>query len=191
MRMTRWLHRIFKALLWLVLLSAAALGAWVFHAQPMYDGQLRSEGVQQPVQIKRDAADVVHIFAQSNRDAAFALGFAHAQDRSWQLEFNRRVMHGELSDILGEVTLPTDKLMRTLGLMHVAQAQLDRLPAEVREQLQAYSDGIHAFHAHRPQGLPPEFALLRTQPGGASGVAWQPVDSVAWSLVMALDLGGN
>ena len=189
--MTRWLHRIFKALLWLVLLSAAALGAWVFHAQPMYDGQLRSEGVQQPVQIKRDAADVVHIFAQSNRDAAFALGFAHAQDRSWQLEFNRRVMHGELSDILGEVTLPTDKLMRTLGLMHVAQAQLDRLPAEVREQLQAYSDGIHAFHAHRPQGLPPEFALLRTQPGGASGVAWQPVDSVAWSLVMALDLGGN
>jgi penicillin amidase len=189
--MSRWLKRIFTALLWGVAALIAGLGLWVFHTQPMYDGQLTSEGLKQPVTIKRDAADVVHIFAQSNRDAAFALGFAHAQDRSWQMEFNRRIMHGELSEILGEATLPTDKLMRTLGLMQVAQQQLDQLPADVREQLQAYSDGVNAFHANRPQGLPPEFALMRTQPGGKSGVAWQPVDSVGWSLVMALDLGGN
>ncbi len=189
--MSRWLKRIFKALLWGFAALVAGLGLWVFHTQPMYDGQLTSEGLKQPVRIKRDAADVVHIFAQSNRDAAFALGFAHAQDRSWQMEFNRRIMHGELSEILGDVTLPTDKLMRTLGLMQVAQQQLDQLPAEVREQLQAYSDGVNAFHANSPQGLPPEFALMRTQPGGKSGVAWQPVDSVGWSLVMALDLGGN
>ncbi len=189
--MSRWLKRIFKALLWGFAALVAGFGLWVFHTQPMYDGQLTSEGLKQPVNIKRDASDVVHIFAQSNRDAAFALGFAHAQDRSWQMEFNRRIMHGELSEILGDVTLPTDKLMRTLGLMQVAQQQLDQLPAEVREQLQAYSDGVNAFHANRPQGLPPEFAFMRTQPGGKSGVAWQPVDSVGWSLVMALDLGGN
>jgi penicillin amidase len=189
--MSRWLKRIFKALLWGIAALIAGLGLWVFHTQPMYDGQLTSEGLKQPVTIKRDAADVVHIFAQSNRDAAFALGFAHAQDRSWQMEFNRRLMRGELSEILGEATLATDKLMRTLSLMQVAQQQLDQLPADVREQLQAYSDGVNAFHANRPQGLPPEFALMRTQPGGKSGVAWQAVDSVGWSLVMALDLGGN
>ncbi len=189
--MSRWLKRIFKTLLWGFAALISGLGLWVLHTQPMYDGQLRSEGLKQPVNIKRDAADVVHIFAQSDRDAAFALGFAHAQDRSWQLEFNRRVMQGELSEILGEATLPTDKLMRTLGLMQAAQKQLDLLPVDVREYLQAYSDGINAFHANRPQGLPPEFALMRTQPGGEKGVAWQPVNSVAWSLVMALDLGGN
>ncbi len=189
--MSRWLKRIFKALLWGIAALIAGLGLWVFHTQPMYDGQLTSEGLKQPVTIKRDAADVVHIFAQSNRDAAFALGFAHAQDRSWQMEFNRRLMRGELSEILGEATLATDKLMRTLSFMQVAQQQLDQLPADVREQLQAYSDGVNAFHANRPQGLPPEFALMRTQPGGKSGVAWQAVDSVGWSLVMALDLGGN
>ncbi len=189
--MTRWFHRIFKILMLGLLALALALGVWVFHTQPLYDGSLRSEGLSQPVQIKRDDADVVHIFAQSDRDAAFALGFAHAQDRSWQLEFNRRLMHGELSEILGEVTLPTDKLMRTLGLMQAAEQQLASLPADVREQLTAYSAGIQAFHANRPQGLPPEFALLRTSPGGKKGVAWAPVDSVAWSLVMALDLGGN
>lgn len=189
--MTRWFHRIFKILMVGLLALALALGVWVFHTQPLHDGSLRSEGLSQPVQIKRDDADVVHIFAQSDRDAAFALGFAHAQDRSWQLEFNRRLMHGELSEILGEVTLPTDKLMRTLGVMQAAEQQLASLPADVREQLTAYSAGIQAFHANRPQGLPPEFALLRTPPGGKKSVAWEPVDSVAWSLVMALDLGGN
>ena len=189
--MTRWFNWMFKILVGGVSAIAIVFGVWVFHTQPLYDGSLKTEGLSQPVQVKRDSADVVHIFAQSNRDAAFALGFAHAQDRSWQLEFNRRLMRGELSEILGEVTLPTDKLMRTLGLMQAAQKQLALLPADVRDQLAAYSAGIQAFHANRPQGLPPEFALLRTQPGGSSGVAWQPVDSVAWSLVMALDLGGN
>lgn len=71
--MTRWLHRMFKAVFWLVLSLAAGLGVWVFHTQPMYDGQLRGEGLKASVNIKRDAADVVHILAQSNRDAAFAL----------------------------------------------------------------------------------------------------------------------
>ena len=189
--MPRTLTTAFKLLSWLVLALAASLGLWVYHTQPLYDGQLATPGLQEPVAIQRDAAGVVHIQARNDIDAAFALGFSHAQDRSWQLEFNRRLMRGELSEILGEVTLPTDKLMRTLGLMPAAQAQLSRLPAEVVAQLQAYAKGVNAFHAHRPQGLPPEFALLRTQPGGRSGVAWQPVDSVAWSLLMALDLGGN
>ena len=189
--MTHWLQLLFKAFIWLLLALAAALGLWVFHTQPMYDGKLAVKGLSAAVDIQRDNAGVVHIMAASERDAAFALGFAHAQDRSWQLEFNRRVMRGELSEILGEATLPTDKLMRTLGLMQAAQQQLERLPNEVREQLNAYSEGVNAFHANRPQGLPPEFTLLRTQPGGRSGVAWQPVDSVAWSLLMALDLGGN
>jgi penicillin G amidase len=130
--MTRWLKRIAQFLLLALLALSAAFGVWVFHTLPMVDGALKVAGLSQRVQINRDADDVVHIQAQSNRDAAFALGFAHAQDRSWQLEFNRRVMHGELSEILGEVTLPTDKLMRTLGLMQAAQRQYDNLPAEVR-----------------------------------------------------------
>jgi penicillin G amidase len=189
--MTRWLKRISKFLLLALLALGAGLGGWVFYTLPKLDGEFKVPGLKQAVQINRDADDVVHIQAQSIRDAAFALGFAHAQDRSWQLEFNRRVMHGELSEILGEVTLPTDKLMRTLGIMQAAQRQYDNLPSEVREHLQAYSDGINSFHANRSQGLPPEFAMMRTAPGGKSGKAWQPIDSVAWSLVMALDLGGN
>ncbi len=81
--MTRWFTRIFKVLLGLFLLLAAGFGLWVYHTQPMYDRKIRREGLKEPVNIKREAADVVHIMAQSDRDAAFALGFAHAQYRSW------------------------------------------------------------------------------------------------------------
>lgn len=188
MHLTR---RLIKGVSFFLLSLVLGLGLWVYHTQPLYDGPWATPGLQEPVAIQRDAAGVVHIQARNDADAAFALGFSHAQDRSWQLEFNRRLMRGELSELFGESTLSTDKLIRTLGLMRAAQAQLARLPTEVVAQLQAYAQGVNAYHARRPQGLPPEFALLRTQPGGRSGVAWQPVDSVAWSLLMALDLGGN
>ena len=143
--MTRWLKMIFKATLWLMLAVAAGLGLWVFHTQPMYDGKLIYKNLSAPVEIKRDVSGVVHISANTDRDAAFALGFSHAQDRSWQLEFNRRVLRGELSEILGEATLPTDKLMRTLGLIQAAQQQLDRLPADVRDQLGGSADHDHSL----------------------------------------------
>ena len=189
--MKRWLLRIVWFLLSALVLISAGLAAWMYQSRPQYEGEIKVSGLSNPITLARDDAEVVHVQAASLREAAFGLGFAHAQDRSWQLEFNRRLMHGELSEILGEATLPTDKLIRTLGIRQAAQRQFDHLPPEVRDVLQAYSDGIRAFHDHRTRALPPEFTLLRTQPGGKSGVVWDPVDSVAWTLMMALDLGGN
>jgi penicillin amidase len=95
-------------------------------------------------------------------------------------------MRGELSEVFGDVTLETDKLLRALGVMRAAQAQLAGLPAEVNAALQAYSEGINAFHASTAQALQPEFQLLGVKPG-----LWTPADSVGWSVMMALDLGGN
>ena len=189
--MKRWLLRIVWFLLSALVLISAGLAAWMYQSRPQYEGEIKVSGLSNPITLARDDAEVVHVQAASLREAAFGLGFAHAQDRSWQLEFNRRLMHGELSEILGDATLPTDKLIRTLGIRQAAQRQFDRLPPEVRDVLQAYSDGIRAFNDHRTRALPPEFTLLHTQPGGKSGVVWDPVDSVAWTLMMALDLGGN
>ncbi|MGH8805601.1 MAG: penicillin acylase family protein, partial [Polaromonas sp.] len=107
------------------------------------------------------------------------------------LEFNRRVMRGELSEAFGPATLETDKLMRTLGIVQAADRQWQSLPAEGRDAMQAYSDGVNAFYASSSQALSPEFHILGVKPGGGSGKAWSPTDSLGWSLMMALDLGGN
>ncbi|QDL37618.1 penicillin acylase family protein [Rhodoferax sediminis] len=186
-----WLKRSAWALLGLLVLLVVAAGIYAWRTFPQLDGELKTPGLAASVTVQRDGSDVTHIKARSARDAWFALGYVHAQERGWQLEFNRRVMHGELSQVLGPATLDTDKLLRTLGVMRAARAQLAGLPAEARESLQAYSDGINAFYANTSQALSPEFQILGVRPGGTSGAAWTPEDSVGWSIMMALDLGGN
>lgn len=182
------------ALVGLALLGGTALAVYALRTQAPLDGRLAVAGLAQPVQVRRDAADVTHIAARSPQDLWRALGHVHAQERSWQLEFNRRVMHGTLSEVLGPATLETDKLMRALDIRGAAQRQYAALPLQAREALQAYSEGIAAFHAARTQALTPEFLLLGVTPGrdgGQNGAPWSPEDSVGWALMMALDLGGN
>ncbi|CAN7288567.1 penicillin acylase family protein [Polaromonas sp. LjRoot131] len=186
-----WFKRVLAALAALLLIAAAAAGIYIYRATPALDGELQAAGLRDRVSVARDASDVTHIKAQSPRDAWFALGYVHAQERGWQLEFNRRVMHGELSEVFGPATLDTDKLLRTLGVARAAERQWQTLPAEGREAMQAYSEGINAFYAGSSQALSPEFHILGVEPGGASGTAWSPSDSLAWSLMMALDLSGN
>ncbi|TXH88743.1 MAG: penicillin acylase family protein [Rhodoferax sp.] len=182
----QWVKRAIWLLLVLAvgLLSAAVI--YTVRALPQLDGRLAVPGLQAGVDVRRDGADVTHIRAQSDQDAWFTLGWVHAQERGWQLEFNRRVMRGQLSEVFGEATLDTDKLMRTLGIMQAAQRQWEGLPPSAQAAVQAYSDGINAFHAGNTRPLGPEFPLLKVKPG-----RWEPVDSLGWSLMMALDLGGN
>ncbi len=182
------------ALAGLALLAGSALAVYALRTQAQLDGRLAVAGLAQPVQVRRDAADVTHLAAQTPQDLWHAMGYVHAQERGWQLEFNRRVMHGTLSEVLGPATLETDKLMRALDIRGAARRQYAGLPLQAREALQAYSAGIAAFHARRTQALTPEFLLLGVSPGqegGRDGPPWAPEDSVGWALMMALDLGGN
>ncbi len=182
----RWIKKIGGGLLIVLCVAVLAIAVYVWRSLPQLEGTLQAAGLQQAVQIKRDASDVTHIFAQTDQDAAFALGYTHAQERSWQLETNRRVMRGLLSEIFGSATLETDQLMRSLGIIRAAQKQFDLLPADNQAILKAYTDGINSFHATSSQALPPEFHILGIKPS-----LWQPSDSMGWSLMMALDLGGN
>ena len=186
-----WLKWIMLVMAFLLLALTVGIGVYVARAFPALDGELKAPGLKAPVSVTRDAADVTHIKAQSPLDAWFAIGYVHAQERGWQLEFNRRVMRGELSEAFGAATLETDKLLRTLGIMQAAERQWQALPVDGRESMQAYSDGINAFYAEASQALPPEFHILGVKPGGSSGQPWTPQDSIGWALMMALDLGGN
>ena len=186
-----WIKRTAVGLVVAVLLAGTGAAVYVQRSFAVVDGQLPVAGLRQAVRVQRDGADVTHIRAQTPQDAWFSMGYVHAQERTWQLEFNRRVMHGELSEVFGAATVETDKLMRALDIRGAARRQYAGLPLYAQEALQAYSQGIHAFHQNRPQALSPEFHVLGVQPGGAAGAVWAPEDSVGWALMMALDLGGN
>ena len=188
-RGTQWLLRI---LLLLVLLGLSAFGVfqiYLLRSIAPLSGDASLAGLSSKVEIKRDASDVTHIHAKTAIDAWRAIGYVHAQERGWQLAFNRQVMHGELSEWLGPTTLETDKLMRTLGIMTAAKAQFDKLPPNTQKALEAYAEGVQAGYASA-QWRAPEFVILGINPT-KSMKPWTAVDSVGWALMMALDLGGN
>jgi penicillin amidase len=173
----------------IVVLALVAVGGATFFLRrsfPTINGALPVEGLKAPVEIYRDRWGVPHIYAQNTEDLFFAQGYVHAQDRLWQMEFQRRIGHGTLSEVLGETTLETDRFLRTIGLARAAQADLALLDDETRLILETYARGVNAFIETHQGNLPLEFTLLGFKPA-----PWQPIDTVAWGKVMAWDLGGN
>ncbi len=159
---------------------------YISRSLPIVDGKINLPGMQSGGQIIRDRFGVPHIFADTVADAHFALGYAHAQDRLWQMEMNRRIAAGRLAEILGESALDTDKFLRTLGIRRAAEATQKNLDQETTDALKAYAAGVNAFINTNQRTLPPEFLLLGVKPE-----PWAPSDSIAWIKMMAWDLGGN
>src|SRR4029453_4701547 len=103
-----------------VMLGVGLIALLLWHrreSQPMHEGTVRVSGLDRDVRIERDAQGIPQIVAASERDAAFGLGYAHGQDRLWQMEFNRRLAAGRLAEVLGPSALPTDQFPRPLGVL--------------------------------------------------------------------------
>ena len=81
-------------------------------------------GAKAAIRIARDADGVPTIIAADDDDAAFGLGFVHAQDRLFQMELMRRYAAGRLAEIFGPKAVPVDKEMRVLGLYRAAEAEI-------------------------------------------------------------------
>jgi penicillin amidase len=179
-----------KAIAIFVACLAIAYGAtygYLRRSLPEIDGQPSVSGLSSSIDIIRDADAIPHIFASTVPDALFGLGYVHAQDRLWQIEFQRRVGHGRLSEIFGAAAVPQDRVLRTVGFGRAARSAWDRMPDEAKAQVTAYVAGINAFiSTHHGSRLPPEFTLLRFEPE-----PWSGVDVVVWVKMMAWDLGAN
>lgn len=132
------------------LACVAALGAYgSLRWSLQIDGAITVSGIAAPVEVVRDADAIPHIFASSKPDALFALGYVHAQDRLWQMEFQRRIGHGRLSEIFGSVTLSQDRFLRTVGFGRAARAQ-ELLPPPDPRALTILSDDVASSLVSRP-----------------------------------------
>ena len=184
------ISKLVRAGLWLLglclLAGLAVTLAYLYSAQSNISGKRTIKSLGDSVSITFDESDIPHVNAKSQADAYFALGYLHASERSWQMEMNRRIASGRLSEILGADTVNIDRFVRTLGIKRAAERQFDRYPVSAKRLLQAYADGVNAGNAQLGWALPIEYFLTGSKPGH-----WSPTDSVAWMLMMAYDLGGN
>ncbi|MDH3264821.1 MAG: penicillin acylase family protein, partial [Paracoccaceae bacterium] len=141
----RWLLRLFTAAVTLAAVAAALAYYFASRSLPDYSAEHRVAGISAPVEIVRDNANVPHIFGASDEDVFFGLGFAHAQDRLWQMTMLRRTAQGRLSELRGQRTLKVDELMRRLDLYGAASASVAAQDDETRAALDAYARGVNAW----------------------------------------------
>ena len=166
-----------------IALAGAAGWFWLRTSLPPLDGEIALPGLRERAEVIYDANGIPHIRAATVDDAYFVLGFVHARDRMFQMDFARRLGSGTLSEVVGERTLPFDRMARTLGTERNAERILARLPEDAVAVLNAYSAGINAWLATRSGALPPEFVVLGYEPK-----PWQPKDSLARSGVKLANL---
>ncbi|TMI93647.1 MAG: penicillin acylase family protein, partial [Bacillati bacterium ANGP1] len=142
-------------------------------ALPDLDGTIRLPGLRAGADLWRDPDGIPHILAASAPDAFFAQGFAHAQDRLWHMEFDRRRAWGRWAEWAGPAAIAQDVRARRLRIGASARADYEAQNAETRAMLDAYAAGVNAFLAST-RTLPVEFRLLDARPE-----PWAPWDSLA------------
>jgi penicillin amidase len=183
----RWLIRLVTGALALGLICLI-LVYWILSRSLIdYSEDFRVEGISAPVEIVRNNDNVPHIFGQTEEDVFFALGFAHAQDRLWQMTMLRRTVQGRLSELYGPPTIQVDELMRRLDLYGLALDSVAAQDPKTLAALEAYSAGVNAWigeinNGARGRGAP-EFFLFSPEIA-----AWAPADSIAILKLMALQL---
>jgi len=185
-----WIIRRFLARMLLLLLSLAVVGAAVFwillnRSLPVLEGEFQIAGISAPATIARDKAGIPTITAVNRPDLAFATGFAHAQDRYFQMDLMRRKAAGELSELFGVAALDLDRRNRWHRFRARASEILAKIPTTEAAILKAYTAGVN-------EGLgqlgarPFEYLVIREAPQ-----PWTEVDSILVGYAMFLELNDD
>ncbi|GAA6178912.1 penicillin acylase family protein [Shimia sp. NS0008-38b] len=186
----QWLLRLASGLVILVVLAVMLIYFLASRSLPTYDKTFAAAGISAPLEIVRNNANVPHIFGENDEDVYFGLGYAHAQDRLWQMLTMRRTAQGRLSEVFGPRTLDVDKLMRRFDIAGAARQSVSAQDPEILVSLKAYARGVNArIDEVNSEALgrgAPELFLFKQ-----AFAPWQPADSIALQKLMALQLTGQ
>ena len=170
------------------LTAVAGAAAWQLMTRrplPKTKGTIELEALSAPVRVRRDRWGVPHVEAEQRHDLYFALGFCHGQDRLWQMDFYRRVVSGRVAEMAGADGLPIDRLLLTLGIRRVAEAEAATLDPTLLAQLERFCAGVNAAAA-QAKARPFEMRLL-----GLEWKPWTPVDILSLGKLLAFGLSTN
>jgi penicillin amidase len=182
--MKKWIAIIGVILVGVILVVGGGGYLWfqraIKNSLPQTSGEVNLRRLKEDVEILRDTYGVPHIYAKNEPDLYFALGYAMAQDRLWQMEFFRRLGHGRLSEVLGKDLVKVDRFFRMLtaaGLNKDIPSGLAFLP-------KSFANGVNAYLETHPDRLPFEFKVL-----GYNPEPWDAEDYLAILKVLNWGLG--
>ncbi len=189
---------VLATLLAVVLIVVCSVGGLVLfnttRMLPQHGSLLYVGGLQDRVEVLWDAWGIPHIYASNAHDLFFAQGYLHAQDRWWQMEFQRHVGQGRIAELTGynPAVVGNDLFIRTAGWRQSAEADLAMLDSVTRAALDSYAAGVNAYIGGRPGGdLALEYTLLGLNGVGIEVEPWEPVDTLFWAKALSWDQSGN
>ncbi|QFT96274.1 Acyl-homoserine lactone acylase QuiP precursor [Roseovarius sp. THAF8] len=186
----KWLVRIAGGMILLGLVALLGVYFLLSRSLPDYSKDLDVIGILEPVEIVRDNANVPHIFGTNDPDTFYGLGYAHAQDRLWQMVMMRRTVQGRLSEVFGPRTVEIDKILRRFDLYTLAQRSVEAQDTQTLAALRAYSAGVNARlkeinESALGRGAPEMFLFNNPV------APWTPADSIAIVKLMAVQLSAH
>ncbi|MDP6667321.1 MAG: penicillin acylase family protein [Dehalococcoidia bacterium] len=132
-------------------------------ALPDVESTQRLKGIVSGATVHRDRWGIPHITADNEPDLFFAQGFATAQDRLFQMDFDRLRCLGRSAEYLGPGGLSEDRIMRRRALHNVSKRDLEECSPDARAMISAYTAGVNAF-IESTATLPVEYKLIGAKP---------------------------
>ena len=180
--MKKWLLRAAGLVVSAILIVAVLAWITLRGSLPTLDGEIPVMGLATMATIERDADGIATITAGNRADVAYATGFAHGQDRFFQMDLIRRRSAGELSALFGSIALDTDKRYRWNRFRARAAENIAAMPAQELDLLERYTAGVNAA-LNSLNADPFEYYLLGVDPE-----PWKPEDSILVAFTMSLTL---
>ncbi|WP_266076604.1 penicillin acylase family protein [Haladaptatus caseinilyticus] len=145
----------------------------------------RVESPYGSAKLRYDADGVPNITADSEEALYFAVGYAQARDRLFQLDLQRRLMRGEVAAVVGEAAISTDEFHVQMDFAGAAEATWNHVAnTDTGALVRAFSDGVNDYIENEP--LPLEFSLLEYEPD-----PWNPADTMLMEKQISWNLTGS
>src|SRR3984885_1563580 len=109
--------------------------------------------------LERDSYGVPHVRGETETALWFGMGYACAQDRLFQMDYDRRRACGRWAEIAGSPALGADVLARRLGLTAAAQLDVAVMSPQVRAAFEAYAGGVNQAIADGALPLPARYPV--------------------------------
>lgn len=148
-----------------------------------YEWESRTDQITEDIKIYRDSNAVPYIITGNQTDAAFGLGFVHAQERLFQMDIARRAGQGKLSEVFGNQTLEFDLMFRKLRIERTAGEHYNQLSPLSKDMLTAYSKGVNYYLDQFDGKYSVEFDVIGYQPE-----RWTPKHSIIIAKMLAFEL---
>ena len=115
--------------------------------------------LEAPVSIRWDRHQIPMIEAQTDGDAAFALGMVQAHLRLGQITLAKHLTQGRVAELAGPIAIDFDRAIRTIDLGRATPDIYEKLPTDTREWLDRFVAGLNSYQM-RMSDLPHEFRVF-------------------------------